>query len=347
MSSTPRPVHLVLTIPMSVESIAQYLQPLHIAAAVQASKDFFSEDDRLSEILQTHTGTAAITTPAELGAVVANEFKSVCLLGFLRTSDLEVHRRHWGESIDNHDYSFFDPKESNNNLDHRQGSLSIVRVNLAWTLAETSLLSLRRLELEGFKNISEQGRLTFVTRLNNLLDRLENLEILHFGRMPMMDVVSVVLQVPCAVRDLSLVAWYNHLSRYAPVVSTAAFEQEWIEYQNKDLRQFNKNDVDDDDEDPGKECDHNLLPTPLPLSTLPTVQSLLKNMTIKPRLTRLSLFSICDHHPTWILFEILRHCPNLSSFKPPDIPQEHREEFLHFVRETLREKPATYDSIWT
>ncbi|KAG0053851.1 hypothetical protein BGZ83_000325 [Gryganskiella cystojenkinii] len=402
MSSTPRPVHRVLTIPMLVESIAQHLRPHHVAAAVQASKDFYeaflplrwqtldsggsdyaihegdstdyshlgpvaplgaffphrplqetehaliefgiqhtrhvairvSEDDRLLELLETHMETTATATTAGHGSVVAVGFKSVCLLGSRRNREFTVHRMHWDEPIDDHDYGYFDPKETDNSLDHRQGSLSLARVSLALTLAETSLLSLRRLQLEGFKNISEQGRLPFVTRLNSLLDRLENLEVLHIGRMPMMDVVSVVLQAPSTVRDLSLAVWYNHPSQYAPVVSTAAFEQEWIEYQNKLLRQSYRNDDNDDDEDFRQECDHNLSPTPLPpLSSLPTVQSLLVNMAIKPRLTQLSLFNICVYHPIWILFEILRHCPNLSSFKIPDIPQEHREEFLLLLRD--------------
>ena len=52
-------------------------------------------------------------------------------------------------------------------------------------------------------------------------------------------------------------------------------------------------------------------------SSVPTARSLLENMSIATRLTRLSLDDSTETHLDWIVLQIVRHCPFLNSLKPP------------------------------
>ncbi|GJJ69812.1 hypothetical protein EMPS_02161 [Entomortierella parvispora] len=353
------PAVRVISIPLLVDLICQQLEPRHICNALLTSRAFYpaflahrwktldNDINRRGHCAGNHfplsplPETVAALTEYGAGfarqvvihldgerffdllgddAIRCSRLVTISQLGCLRPEDVSLNM-HWDDFEDFEEYEH-DGDEEHTDQGHflRLNYRMYFSGNLALKLAEESCLTLQKLQLEGYRNSSGNSR-AFSVRMIEVLSLLENLEILMLAAMPMEDVVNVVLHLPARLQELSLKVWLS--DETLRLERTVDFEHHWAFYQGE-IRKLHRRNGSAPVNDFQSE-------------SWPTVRSLLENMAVKTKLTRLSLSQTCESHPTWILFEILRHCPNLTSFNPPFVSRYEMDAFIDVLAESCPE----------
>ncbi|KAG0057707.1 hypothetical protein BGZ83_005646 [Gryganskiella cystojenkinii] len=369
MSSTQIPseslIERIISISLLVDLVARHLQPRYIYNTILVSKTFHAAflEHRWRTIYgyfddphSPRPGNYFPKTPSQETKTALMKYGSVFVRHLIVHYDSEqLYELVWGQHQTNHERSctrlrtlhqvawgrpknlnlrlHWDDYEDREEFEHEgdenhrgdQGFSVSPHDKLHFNgvfflgMAESSRFTLRTLKLEGYRNSPNNSR-SLSVRLQRLLSMLEQLEVLMLTQMPMEDVINTFLHLPETVQELSMQAWLP-FDRSGEIVD---FEQDWARYQRHSRRQRRGEGLITPEESRRL---RNLEPV--------TVQSLLENMENKCRLRKLSLVQTCECHPMWITYEILRHCPNLTAFLPPQIWScENTYEFLEVLKQS-------------
>ncbi|KAG0043492.1 hypothetical protein BGZ83_011341 [Gryganskiella cystojenkinii] len=264
---------------------------------------------------------------------------------------------HWDDEIhwDDLDHS----RVVDENIIAEQLALQDALISLTYcchrvlTLASHSLATLQRLHIDDFPSsffsmdVNKDMVTSLSVQLIQVLFGAKSLQALTLGALSMENIVNVFLHLPGRVQELTLKFWTKkhwgdyYEDYYAGAITPVDFEESWARY-HKALRaqeQYAGHDDNVNTQSPSNtaingRADHDSEDkNDDTVESRPIVQTLMQNTSIKSQLRRLSLSEVCTSHPPWILFEILRHCPNVTSFRPPYVYGRDLEAFARFLRE--------------
>lgn len=362
-------VHQLLAVPELVGYIAQYLEPRHICNVLQASKalhaaflefrwqtlssirDDYYQCRSMFPLRPTKEAAAALVryfpdlvqhvvlphTNNRLGELLLQHSTGEGRLRTLKQVGWRLRTianlwMNWDEIVDRFDYG---DSDAVNQMDTRNPCETVL------TLATRSRFTLQRLHLEVFSNrFTSQS---FSSQLIKVMSGLSSLEALLIGPLPIEDLVNVVLHLPGGVKEVTLSAWIPSWTQSKE--TTEEFEHAWADYQ----RRLKTHDIQDSDNlltsstIATSQSDGNT-PDVQHGSAFSTARSSLENMAIKPRVTRLILSETSVFYPTWIVCEILRHCPNPNSFRTPAMRDGGIDELTQVLKE---ERPGRMPAIKT